>query len=151
MGICFRLEVVKPRMLEKICKSINTTDNENIMLLGDYNFRNINWEDNSTKRNIDQEFVDTTQDNFLAQIMDSPTRGDNILDLAFTNDPASISHCETLPTLGSSDHKIIFLQMNCMIPRITSEPRKIYLYSQGDYNGLNSGRGTIDWDSLLNS
>ena len=39
--------------------------------------------------------------------------------------------------------------MNCMVPWITSEPRKIYLYSQGDYDGLNARLGTIDWDSLM--
>ena len=61
------------------------------MLLGDYNFWNISWEDNSTTKNIEQDFVDTIQHNFFTQIMDSQTRGDNILDQAFTSDPSSIS------------------------------------------------------------
>ena len=154
-------------MLEKICKSINATDNEHTMLLGDYNFRNINWEDSSTKRNIDQEFVDTIQDNFFTQIMDSPTKGDNILDLAYTCDPASIptvkpypppppphthTHTQPPPPPPPSDPattRSYSYRWIAWFP--TSEPTKIYLHSQGDYDGLNTSLGTVDWDSLLNS
>ena len=81
-------EVDKQLMIKGIYKSFNYADYENKPVLGDFNFRNINWDDPTTKRNRcnDQDFIDTIQNNFLTQIMDLPARGDNILDLISTSD-----------------------------------------------------------------
>ena len=67
-----------------------------IILLGDFIFCNINPDDRKTRRNIEQDSIDTIQDNFLAQDIDLATRGDNIVDLVFTSDLTTISCCEPL-------------------------------------------------------
>ena len=41
----------------------------------------------------------------FAQIVNFPTRNDNILDLLFTNRPTLVQECYSTP--GISDHKII--------------------------------------------
>ena len=87
----------------------------------------------------------------LTQIVDIPTRGDNILDLAFTSDPATISYCKTHPPLGNSDHKIVLLHLEGMVPRVTTEARKIYLHSKGDYEGLNNSFDLTEWEEPLSS
>ena len=44
IGCCYRPEVAEEFMLTKICDSINNSvDTENVVLTGDFNFRNIEW------------------------------------------------------------------------------------------------------------
>ncbi|GFR63458.1 endonuclease domain of the non-LTR retrotransposon LINE-1 [Elysia marginata] len=46
---------------------------------------------------------------FLHQLVDTPTRGDNCLDLLFTNIPNS-HVCQKLWALGNSDHSLVYLR-----------------------------------------
>ena len=112
-GVCYRPEVDEAFMLPKIIDSVNNIDNQNVMLLGDFNFRNINWETGSCSRNIEQDFLDAINDNLLCQIIDIPTRGDNILDLAFLGDTTAVDDYDVIPGLGSSDHKIVRIKIKC--------------------------------------
>lgn len=59
----------------------------NITLVGDFNFKDIDWKNNLFLNNsLNYEiFSDMLSDNFLNQMVLHPTRGDNILDLILTN------------------------------------------------------------------
>ena len=59
----------------------------NIILVGDFNFKDIDWKNNLFLNNsLNYEiFSDILSDNFLNQMVLHPTRGDNILDLILTN------------------------------------------------------------------
>ena len=74
-----------------------------------------------------------------------------ILDLVIIGDPSSVTKCEVLGNFGTSDHNIILTKLSCPLPRIDYAPRKIYLYSKGDYSALNEEIETIDWDSTMTS
>ena len=93
-------------MLQKINSSIDSIDNQNVLLLGDFNFRNIDWESETFTRPLEESFLDTINDNLLQQVIDIPTRGENILDLAFIGDASAVQDYYTLPPLGNSDHNI---------------------------------------------
>ena len=54
---------------------------------------------------INQEALDMMHDCSFAQIVNFPTRNDNILDLLFTNRPTLVQECYSTP--GISDHEII--------------------------------------------
>ena len=71
-------------MMEKINKSISKIDTTKVILAGDFNFRRINWESCTATNKIEKSFLDTLSDNLLTQIVDKPTRGNNILDLIIT-------------------------------------------------------------------
>ena len=122
-GVCYRPEVDEELMMPRIIESINSTQNENMILLGDFNFRNIDWQTGTCSRPIEQTFIDTVNDNLLIQLVEEPTRGDNILDLAFIADTSQVLSCENLPPLGRSDHRIVKLETKLPVPRISSEPR----------------------------
>ena len=94
-------------MISKINESINSIDNQNVLLLGGYNFRNIDWVTGQCSRDIEQTFMDTIHDNLLHQFIDTPTRGSNILDLAFVGCLSSINSFDILPPFGLSNHNII--------------------------------------------
>ena len=151
VGVCYRPEKDEDFMLAKIKESINSIDNQNVLLMGDFNFRNIDWINGNCARPIEQDFLDTINDNLLHQIVDIPTRGSNILDLAFIGDPSAVYDFSIIDPLGNSDHKMVSIKLQCIIPRVNQADRKIYLYSQGDYEAMNAKIGTYDWDSILKS
>ena len=134
-------------MLSKICSSINKINNVNCALLGDFNFRKINWSTLTCSSQLENQFIDTIADNLLNQVVLTPTRENNILDVVLINDPTQISDLQVHEPFGSSDHNMIYFDLQCPIPRISRAERKVYLYSQGDYDTLNSRISLINWES----
>ena len=141
-GVCYRPETDEQFMLNKICSSINNTNNDNCVLLGDFNFRNINWSSLTCSSLLGTQFLETLSGNLLNQMVTSPTREKIILDLVLVNDPSQITDLQVLEHFGHSDHNIISFGIQCPIPRLV-------LYSQGDYEGLNSELEDLDWDSTF--
>jgi hypothetical protein len=47
----------------------------------------------------------------MTQIVDEPTRGNNILDLAFVSDPSFVEDCRIDEPFGMSDHKSVVLSV----------------------------------------
>ena len=83
-----------------------------LLLIGDFNLPDINWNDYScpSDLSLSTRFLDTVQDAFLIQHVDTPTRHcmgqcSSILDLIFTNDPAIVCNIVHLSPLGHSDHE----------------------------------------------
>ena len=82
-----------------------------IWIAGDFNLPNIDWENLSVNGynyslqlcNIILDFI---ADSGLTQIVNSPTRENNILDIFLTNRPSLINDCHTLS--GISDHEIVY-------------------------------------------
>ena len=151
VGCCYRPEVAEDFMLTKICNSINSVDTENVVLTGDFNFRNINWNNLSSTRDVESRFIDCILDNSLTQIVDEPTRKKNTLDLIFIGDVSTVQTIKVKSKFGGSDHNAVYTEIQCPVPRITYAKRKIYLYSKGDYDGLNEELESIEWNSVLNS
>ena len=150
-GVCYRPEVDEEHILPKIINSINSLDNQNVMLVGDFNFRNIDWKSGKCSRPLEQFFIDSINDNLLEQMIDIPTRGSNILDLVFVGDPSAVQNYDTIPPFGTSDHNIVSVDIKCMIPRVNRSPRKIYLYTKGNFEDMNENLASYDWDDVLKS
>jgi hypothetical protein len=74
----YRPEVNENIIVDRICTSINSVDTSNCLLLGDFNFRQINWNKMEASSGLTEKFLNTIQDNLLTQIVDEPTRGNNI-------------------------------------------------------------------------
>ena len=54
---------------------------------------------------------------------------------------------ETLPPVGSGDNQIVEQHLQCMVTRVTSEP-KILLFSKGEYESINNNFWSKDWEDL---
>lgn len=80
-------------------------------VIGDFNYRNIEWDTLSGDQEA-QDLLDVIQDSFLKQLIRTPTREENILDLLLTNRDDIISNIEVGDSLGNSDHKEIRLILN---------------------------------------
>jgi len=80
------------------------------MLMGDFNFADINW---CIPETVDDShlFLKCVNDNFLFQHVQDPTRGKNMLDLVFTSEKNMIENLVVGENFGTSDHQIIRCNM----------------------------------------
>jgi len=60
-------------------------DHSNIVIVGDFNFRGIDWLTLEGSNYIENAFIETILDNSLSQLVTQPTRGKNIFDLVLTD------------------------------------------------------------------
>ena len=96
-----------------------------IMIMGDLNFLNINWETINMHESENSDtylFVEGIRDAYLSclyQHTSEPTRGrlsneSHILDLILTPDEHDIIDIKNLSLLGKSDHSVLEFKLNCM-------------------------------------
>ena len=91
-------------------------DRHNIILLGDFNFPDINWDNLTSSSHLSNFFCDFVFDNNLLQFVKSPTHcKGNILDLILSNSPdliydVSVHSSDPLPTMRS-DHALFTFQV----------------------------------------
>ena len=138
----------------KLCEHINYLNTNfmgNKLIIGDFNYANINWDTWETKGSCSSQILlKSLRDNYLIQHIKSPTRirGSNIphiLDLVITND-SFIENIEHLSPLGKSDHEILLI--NCKLKsQIKINGDKLNL-NKGDYTGLIQHMN-VDWDQIF--
>ena len=88
------------------------------MLVGDFNFNDIDWNIWISTHNSgpSSQFTDVLRNNFLLQHIDFPTRArgldsPHILDLVIT-DKESVENIDYLAPMGKSDHSVLlFMQV----------------------------------------
>ena len=114
-----------------------------LILFGDLNLPQIDWNTCSTSNNEDSKdfkFIETVRDCFLFQHVTNPTRGrgsDNpsVIDLVFTSEEGVIETLNIYPPLGKSDHSVI--ELDCKIRTSSDNQKKErYKYDKGDYSKL---------------
>ena len=86
------------------------SDRNNVCILGDFNFSGIDWK-NQLSDNESEDFLEVVQDSFLYQFINSPTRGNNILDLVLSNNENLVKDVGIGDELGNSDHKAIYFNI----------------------------------------
>ncbi len=92
-----------------ILESYQYTQNKfitSLIIIGDFNYPNINWETPFTNY-----FSETLAINGLYQIINEPTRYQNILDLVITDSPGFINNLTINPPIKNSDHNTILFQI----------------------------------------
>ena len=119
-----------------------------VILTGDFNHRTINWETLHSDRE-GQPFLDLTQDCFLAQCVEEPTRGENILDLVLTTNDNLLENVTVREPLGSSDHNMVQFEV-----AIHTDPelwKTTYVdYRHGRYRKMRTYLKEVKWTEELN-
>ena len=110
-----------------------------IILAGDFNCPDINWEKMSVNkgaadREVQQAFLDLTIEHGLSQVHDQPTRDNNLLDLVFTNNPSIVKTSSSVP--GISDHAMVVTDIDIIPQNIKQKPRKIYIFSKANLDNI---------------
>ena len=81
-----------------------------IILGGDFNAGDINWDNNTVKPGSDriqlcERLIETLNEHHIEQLQREPTRESALLDLFCTNRPSLVTSMDTIP--GISDHNIV--------------------------------------------
>ena len=91
-----------------------------IILCGDFNVPNIDWSVGfpsvSSLPANSYSLCDLVNDNCLSQLVTVPTRGDNILDLLFSNSPNFITNVHLTDNLPGTDHDAIKCTLSVVLP-----------------------------------
>jgi len=82
-----------------------------LVLLGDFNHPDICSKSNTASCRQSSRFLECTEDNFLSQVISTPTRGDVILDLMVTNASELVGDVKIGGRLGCSDHALVELTL----------------------------------------
>ncbi|XP_060567389.1 uncharacterized protein LOC132726133 [Ruditapes philippinarum] len=124
------------KAISHIC---NKFKNATIWIAGDFNLPDINWSNNAInghqyRKAINEQFLLLEPELGFTQIVDFPTRGDNILDLFLTNRPQLVNRCTT--TQGISDHHAIFVDTNMCATRIKPTKHTLYMWGKANINTI---------------
>jgi len=91
----------------KLRDVLNEMSHKHYLLMGDFNYPDIDWSNANCLSENSQLFRDCLDDNFLVRHVRSPTRKDNILDLVITEECDMVDNVIILEHLTNSDHNIL--------------------------------------------
>ena len=102
---------------------------------GDFNLPDVDWSNESIVGHRYPHCVNTEALNMMhecgfAQLVDFPTRNNNILDLFFTNKPSLVQQCYVVP--GISDHDTVMITLESTISYAPSNRYKVYLWKKAN-------------------
>jgi len=115
VGVCYRAPVnniEKINALLQLFSDLIWNNATNVMIIGDFKWPKVdlvNYFTEKSEASLESRFLETTQDLFLVQHVNTRTRincvgSENILDLLFTDDENIIYDLETTAPLGRSVH-----------------------------------------------
>ena len=119
--------------LQELCRIldhiIRANPNDTVWLTGDINFSNIDWVSSSIIGSsypipLCEEILDLINMHSLTQIVDFPTRNNNILDIFITNRPSLLKQCYPQPEI--SDHEIVYVVSYIKAPLYQGHKRNLY-------------------------
>jgi hypothetical protein len=125
----------------RFLKCASNSNYKDIIILGDFNLLSIKWLNGSgfSDLTVESSFTDVLQDSGLFQLIDSPTRGKNVLDLILTINEYLINNMTVTDeesVILKSDHKAITADINIIRKFKKHEKRSVYDYAKGDFNSL---------------
>ena len=121
----------------------NKFRNANILMMGDFNMPDINWEscsvvNSSQKKCAHQDFLNQLYEFSLTQLVRVPTHvHGNTLDLLCTNIPNQITDIEVVNP-GLSDHYLLLFVFDTFVKELSVDELEIKLYKKADFAAIDS-------------
>ena len=134
------------RKLEESFNRLAKNQNHVYLIGGDFNFPDWDYtsmtlKPNSSTPSLHRAFASLLDDHGLEQMVSSPTRLNNTLDLLLTNAPQLVPRVEVVP--GLSDHDIPFCEFNVHSQKIKQIKRPIKLFNKADWEGMRGAMQTL--------
>ncbi|GAB0205646.1 hypothetical protein GRJ2_003030200 [Grus japonensis] len=86
VDVCYRPPDQEEQVDETLYRQIGVASSlQTLILMGVFNYPNICWMDNTPEHRQSRRFLEYTDDNFLLQVIEKPTRTDGLLDFIFTH------------------------------------------------------------------
>ncbi|GAB0209793.1 hypothetical protein GRJ2_003445000 [Grus japonensis] len=111
-GVCYRPPNQEDQVDEALYRQIGAASrSQALVLMGDFNHPDICWRGNTAGHKQSRKFLECTDDNFLLQVTEEPTRRDAMLDLVLTNKEGLVGDVKLKGSLGCSDHEMVELNI----------------------------------------
>ena len=142
--------------LLNVMSKIEEMRGRNILLMGDFNFPEIDWELEMSSVGEERwptKFLNATKDAFLVQHQTEKTRHrqgeqSNLLDLVFTSREDIINEILTIAGLGKSDHSVLVIDFVGGMEIVRNEERR-FDFKRADYAAMRKDLAAIDWNKEL--
>ena len=116
-----------------------TSNFKNVCLLGDFNMRNIDWSNYSSKSESGNSFCNMITENSLFQMNNViSNKHGSLLDLVFTTEPNLVDQPVECPIDFDTDHSILTFKLNLSGCNKRKIPRVVYNFKQADFSALRS-------------
>lgn len=97
-----------------------------LLLLGDFNFKNIDWRSSFSEDETEMKFLDRLIDNGFHQHVSEETRHrgkdtPTILDLIISKEESNIDEITYNSPLGKSDHSVLLFNYRCYVKEVFEE------------------------------
>ena len=136
---------------KKFLRKASKTCISQLVILGDFNLPDVNWSTGTAIYNdrLHNEFTKMVRDNFLWQMVESPTRGANILDLLLTNIPHKVKAVCVFDDILKTDHKLIDFNLSFIINKKRPVKRIVYNWKKADLSGPKQAISHTPWDLVF--
>jgi hypothetical protein len=146
--------LINNESLTSIFECIGQSNFDFKVIVGDFNSPDIDWKmlDASTTCRF---LLDCSLDNFLTQLVDTPTRGNHILDLMFVNDPSFVSSVLVNEPFPGSDHSTVHCCMQFDVPQpctkkqTSLQPFPKFNFNKADWPLYRSVLDKAPWETIL--
>ncbi|EYB81592.1 hypothetical protein Y032_0378g284 [Ancylostoma ceylanicum] len=120
------------------------------LLMGDFNFPDIQWHDTPTaKSKNSNSFITFCNDHNFYQMVDNPTHLSNILDLVLCNQENLVKSLKIEPPIGNSDHATVFFELELLQETPPFVLRRNY--KSANYDKIQSYLYSVDWYGSFNT
>ena len=117
-----------------------------VMLVGDFNVHHEDWLGSRNTDSAGRRMLQIASGLGLDQIVNQPTRGDQILDLVLTDIPASSS---TLANVGTSDHNPVLVKLDVAAFRDKPYQRRVWQYDKANYWEMRGYFTSVNWSGVF--
>ena len=116
----------------------------NAILIGDFNYGDINWKKN-TAGSVGKKFLKVCTELSLCQCVKNKTRGNNILDLVMVYEKDFIYKITQMAPLARSDHNVLNVLLNVRV-KYKNTFVKCYSYNKANYGILEDKLNEVNWE-----
>ena len=127
-----------------------------IIIMGDFNFPDIDWTmdiSNKSEEHIASKFLSCTHENYLNQIVNSPThfrgtQNPTLIDLILTNEADLVQDVDFHPPFGKSHHVVLTFSIDLNPTVLPNVSVLKYQMNKADYGKMRSHLRQFDWDEV---
>jgi hypothetical protein len=134
------------------CLNILCIINYSLIVCGDFNLPNIDWSQAINPQLLpilDSIFASFVIDNGLLQLIDTPTRANNVLDLLLVNDQLAVFDVSVLPPFSTSDHNSVTWHSWFPSSVTESSAQVQYNFRRANFDALTVFFQSINWLQLF--
>ncbi|GAB0183006.1 hypothetical protein GRJ2_000765900 [Grus japonensis] len=149
VGVCYRPPSQEDQVDEALDRQIGAAScSQALVLLGDFNHPNICWRANTAGHKQSGRFLECTDDNFLLQVIEEPTRRGAMLDLVLTNKEGLVGNVKLKGSLGCNGHEMVEFKILRATRRAHSKLTTL-AFRRADFGLFTDLLGRMPWDKAL--